>query len=91
MPANLVEINGNLRYEIGDSKMPPLIKWLETYSYGEIMDPERKDDTVFAEMVKLMAKSVYGEDFEFKRCVIELDVEEVGIVRFEAEVTGNAK
>lgn len=88
MAANLIEINGSIKYELGDSKMPPLMKWFETYSYEGLENiPEgEKPNSIFAEMVKLMAKAHYGEDFEFRRCVIEVDIDGIGTVRFEKEI-----
>jgi hypothetical protein len=89
MPANAIEINGCLKYDLGDSKMPPLLKWLDTYSYAALGAEGEKPDTIFAEMMTLMAKAHYGEDFEFRQCVIDFDIDDTGsTVQFNREVTG---
>ena len=93
MPANLIEINGDKQFTLGDSKMPPLMKWLETYSYEsfENITEGEKPDTIFSQMVELMALAHYGADFGFMKCVIEFDSNGVGVTRFEREVTGQSK
>lgn len=78
MPASLIEINGSIKYELGDSKMPPLLKWLETYSYEALegVTEGEKQDSIFAEMVTLMAKAHYGDDFEFDMCIVKKNIEQ---------------
>ena len=68
MPANSIKINGEIEFELGDSKMPPIMKWLE--HHAKTPGEGDKPDTIFAEMVTLMAKTVYGENFDFHQCVI---------------------
>lgn len=57
MPANAIEINGCLKYDLGDSKMPPLLKWLDTYFYAALGAEGEKPDTIFAINVIIDGKS----------------------------------
>lgn len=84
MPSNLVVINGSeeLSYVVSDSKMPALMQFLSTFTRV----PEEGDDleSQFGKLMREIAKAHYGADFEFDKCIIELDVEAgVDITTFE--------
>lgn len=69
MPSNLIEINGNMRFELSDSKMPALLQFLSTFTRV----PEEGDtlSSQFGLLMREVAKAHYGKDFEFEKCTIE--------------------
>ena len=78
MPANVIEINGAMKYTLGDSFTEPLVMFLERYCYENmpkgVADYDDRD-TIFAKFMVLWAKAHYGKEFDFDICVIKKDVE----------------
>lgn len=86
MPSNLIQINGSgakeLNFELSDSKMPALMQFLSTFTRV----PEEGDalESQFGKLMREIAKAHYGEDFEFSKCAIEIDVEKgIDITTFD--------
>lgn len=78
MPANTVEINGSLKYTIGDSFAEALVMFLERYCYENMPDDsENHDDrdTVFGQFMFSWSKAHYGKNFDFDTCVIKKDID----------------
>lgn len=76
MPANIIEINGVLKYTLGDSFTEPLLKFLEVNCYENMpKEGEEKKDTIFAEFLLAWAKAHYGEDFQVDTCIVKWNIE----------------
>lgn len=86
MPSNIVTINGskNLTYEVSDSFMPVLMKWIEYAT----KTPEEGDqrDSMMGSMVDAMIQERYGPDMRWTHFTIRNYVDEQSYV-IEVDLT----